>query len=132
MRKYWPLHVLALIFIAPALAAIYILYFEGTVLLPTKQNGILIQPAQKISHPLAIRHKWNVLYANTADQQSFKNLYVALGKDQERVMLAQSDWQEGAAIIDPNGMYILHYPNPINMSGLLKDLRRLLKYSHAR
>lgn len=129
--RYAPLYILLLIFCLPVIAAGYFLCFNKNTLQPQKQHGTLILPPQKISNAQIVANKWNVIYADAATQPTMQKLQTALGKDEPRVIITHASWHEGAHIIDPNGMYIMHYPEPVDVGGLLKDLRRLLKYSHA-
>lgn len=131
MIRYWPLYLMIVVFISPALGSYYILYVSGKVHAPTKQHGILQQPATPVGLNSIIPEKWNVLYSDQANKPSFTKLHIALGANQDRVVISQDTLSaSGAMIVDPQGMYILHYPEPLDMSGMLKDLRRLLKYSH--
>ena len=66
-----------------------------------------------------------------------QNLHVALGRERERVAIisAQVNSIDHASndliILNPQGLYMMHYNNLVEYTGLLKDIRRLLKYSHA-
>lgn len=131
MRKNWPLIALFAVFVMPALAAAYVLLFTDCKDLTTVQHGDLIRPAQPAIAGTYAPNKWNILYSDANDANILNNLQIALGKERDRVTIVQSAEQAGVMLIDPNGMYIMHYPQPVDMRGLLKDLRRLLKYSHA-
>lgn len=131
MIRYWPLYLMFIVFISPALGSYYILYVSGKIHPPTKQHGILQNPATALQLPSIAPDKWNVLYTDSTQQDNFTKLHIALGANQERVIIThEPSTAHGAMIVDPQGMCILHYPDPVDMSGILKDLRRLLKYSH--
>lgn len=131
MIRYWPLYLMIIVFISPAMGSYYILYVSGKIHSPTKQHGTLQEPATKVTLKSVIPAKWNVLYSDKAKETNFNKLHIALGAHQDRVVVTQdAESVSGAMIVDPQGMYILHYPDPLDMSGMLKDLRRLLKYSH--
>lgn len=131
MIRYWPLYLMFLVFIFPALGSYYVLYIADKIHPPTKQHGILQQPAIKSTLPIIIPKKWNVLYSDQTKEEFFTKLHIALGANQDRVVIAHNIHSpDGAMIVDPQGIYILHYPEPTDMNGMLKDLRRLLKFSH--
>jgi len=146
IKTKWPLYLLLLMFLSPMIAAFYVLYGREPPSFNTVQHGTLIQPALKLSLNLK-PHKWYVLYMRPtscsaecqARQQTIRKLHIALGKDQDRVIFASHTTdeigivaqEESILVIDPLGFYIMHYPPQAKLSGLLKDLKRLLKYSHA-
>lgn len=146
MNKQWPLYLLLLMFLSPMLAAFYVLYSRDPLSFNTVQHGTLIQPALKLRLDLK-PHKWHVLYLSPsvctaecqARQQTLAKLHIALGKDQDRVIFAThtnneidvAAPEESILVVDPLGFYIMHYSPETKLSGLLKDLKRLLKYSHA-
>jgi len=148
MKLRWPLILLFLMFLTPALAALYLLNFKDHLNFTTVQHGKFIQPAQNLSLTTTIPHKWNVVYLKPeicaaecqTRQHTLDNLHIALGADQNRVVLITINNKEisnlavkddSILIIDPLGFYIMHYAPDIKLNALLKDLKRLLKYSHA-
>jgi cytochrome oxidase Cu insertion factor (SCO1/SenC/PrrC family) len=145
MRIHWPLISLSLMFLAPAAAAGYILLYPDKINFPTAQHGKLISPPQTTS--IAATDKWQIVYIQPQQcnleceqqQKILHNVHTALGANQPRVALVTMTNDQllpnikdnSVLIINPQGLYILHYEAGANHMGLLKDLRRLLKYSHA-
>jgi len=145
-RRPWPLMILLAMFLTPFLAALYLLQFKDHSSFNSVQYGNLIQPAQQINLSLS-SNKWQVIYLNSSScntecqtkQQTLSNLHRALGADQDRVIFSVKDHEminvdakdDSILIVNPQGLYIMHYPPGAKLSGLLKDLKRLLKYSHA-
>lgn len=101
--------------------------------------------------------KWQIVYMGTQNDHEdtdiipmLNQLHKALGKDKhrvayqiiatkgaslqppsakevfDRVLLAPGE----IALIDPRGWLMMHYPANANPIGMLKDIRRLLRYSH--
>ncbi len=149
MRNYQPLGMILLIFLTPLLAAAYVLSHRAEFNFNNVQHGTLIQPARAITFTnLNItKNKWHVIYlapdvcnADCANQKKIlSNLHTALGANKDRVVFTTTTSnissplaKDGSiVIINPLGLYIMHYPANSDPSGLLKDLKRLLKYSHA-
>lgn len=148
-----PLLNLILLFLLPVFMALYLLLSEQYKNMPTGQHGTFIKQATKlnIKYPeylagQSIKHKWSLVYiqpqlCTLACQQQKKillNLHTALGAERNRVAILATtntlldiDIAENSfLIINPQGFYIMHYDAAVNHSGILKDLRRLLKYSH--
>ena len=146
MSNYWPLKILLLIFIAPLLTAFFILKFSDPLQYKTTQYGTLIQPPLYLDNASFTPNKWHVVYLQpddcdtTCQQQksALHKLHVALGVDRERVIVSsmtnksmELEEKSGSILlIDPLGFYMMHYAPGSKLSGLLKDLKRLLKYSH--
>jgi hypothetical protein len=148
MRLHWPLIALGAVFLTPVLAAGILL--SNNIAVKTVQHGVLLQPPQNITtHNLqhlignTSGHKWQVIYV--MDQtvpndtlQILQNLHAALGAERNRVNISITNTNDlnlniannSVLIINPEKLCIMEYPNITNYSGLLKDLRRLLKYSH--
>lgn len=150
-RLPWPLLSIVLMFFAPLIAAAITLKFAHNIK-PTKQHGALMQPQHvdlfNISYIAGNNHadKWQVVYIEPEEcdvacmdqKHVLHNLHVALGGERDRVAILNA--QIGTAhiehapgdliIINPQGLYIMRYQNLAQHTGLLKDIRRLLKYSH--
>lgn len=148
MNKYWPLRFLLILFAIPAILACLTLANRDLLQSNALQHGILIQPTQQLqtTNPLFRRSYWNVFYLQPeicdascqADQQTLNKLHLALGAGQSRVVIKSirapdlnfAAPDRSILIVDPQGWYVMKYEQPENFSGVLKDLRRLLKYSH--
>jgi hypothetical protein len=146
MRIHWPLVILIGVFLAPAIGAGYLLFFGHKINFNSSQYGTLIQNPPNIGLVTADQ-KWHIVYVapevcnDYCEQQQLKlhKVHTALGADTHRVGIAVRNKQhlpEGIAtnsilITNPRGLYIMHYEANSDHMGLLKDIRRLLKYSHA-
>jgi hypothetical protein len=157
MSKNWPLRFLLLLFLTPVIAALY-LQTHGDLLSSNHvQHGTLIEPVPlqfetlfDLNHeaPISAHNKWQLIYVMPEicdidcqqQKQLLHNLHIALGADRERVIVATTHknlispmQQEGSMlIVNPLGLNIMQYAPKTELSGLLKDLKRLLKYSHAK
>lgn len=154
MRLHWPLVNLALLFIIPIIAAAYMLLFTDPHNLNTVQHGTFIERPQQLElDDIAYidgedrSQKWTLVYieptiCSTACEEQkavLHNIYTALGAQRDRVAVVTAKPQIGVLeilpndllILNPQGLFIMHYSDLVAHSGLLKDLRRLLKYSHA-
>jgi hypothetical protein len=154
MRRSWPLLALALTFVIPFFAAAALLLLGNTRQLNTTQHGIFINPQVNLTTSLAdfdgnvIPHntQWTIAFRLPKQcnhecqlqKQLLKNLHTALGKERKRVTLATSNQfpsgiesEATLVIINPTGQAVMYYTASHSLSGVLKDLRRLLKYSHA-
>lgn len=150
-RLHWPLVSIALMFLAPLIAAAITLQFSHKLNLPTKQHGAFIQPQQvdliNIAYIAGSDHvnKWQIVYIapETCDENCLNekrilhNLHVALGAQRDRVAIISAQVTadiehapKDLIILNPQGLYIMRYNNLDQHTGLLKDIRRLLKYSH--
>jgi len=138
--RYWELYVLAGLFLSPVICALYVHTHLEQFKLRTIQHGTLISQPISIEPLLVKTNKWQILYVNVDHQPILTNLHKALGADQERVRLqivsnnvASYIGQQNAEImiVNPMGLVIMHYDADANISGILKDMKRLLKYSHA-
>lgn len=147
MKLHWPLAMIFSMFLAPVIGAMCILYFGDFSSARRIEHGTLIQPAQQLTNSDFKIHKWQIVYLKPKvcttecenQQQALSKLHIALGADKDRVLVSTSDSariniqeKDGSIlIIDPLGFYIMHYAPGSKLNGLLKDLKRLLKYSHA-
>lgn len=148
MRLYWPLIGLSVVFLTPVLAAGILL--SNNVPIKTAQHGMLLQPQtleltnpQHLFGSLDTNNKWQLVYianepVHDDTTQILQNLHAALGPQRDRVSIWTSTpanlgfpvEHHSVLIINPKQLCIMQYPNINSYSGLLKDLRRLLKYSH--
>lgn len=145
MLKHWPIRVLFLLFLAPFCAAILVLKFGDYNKFAKVANGSILTPPQPINLP-AINNIWQIVYVNPvpcnteciAKKTTLNNLHIALGADQSRVKITNIEntvdntayEKDSVLIVDPNNLAIMYYAPQENMRGLLKDIKRLLKYSH--
>lgn len=133
-------------FLIPIVAAAYVMLYADDFNLHKVNHGQLIDPPQRLN--IATTNKWQVVYVTQPQcdsgcqqlQNRLHKLHTALGANQARVALTTLTSTQLAAtdiapnsilILNPRGLYIMHYEATTNHSGILKDLRRLLKYSHA-
>lgn len=153
MRIHWPVFNILLLFVIPFVVALYLLLSGQYKNLPSKQHGTLINQPYKLSINSAeylagttTTNKWTLIYIQPQpcaaicqqQKQILLNLHAALGKDRTRVtILALSDISYGPGIkdnsfliINPKGFYVMYYNATTKLSDTLKDLRKLLKYSH--
>ena len=146
MKLHWPLLNLSLMFLIPVVAAAYILLYADKFNLHQVNHGKLIDPPQSIN--INAINKWQLVYVAPENcdlecqqtQNRLQKLHLALGANQSRVALTflpklqiNSPINANSIfILDPKGLYIMHYDATANHAGILKDLRRLLKYSHAK
>lgn len=135
---------LLLVFVGPWLTAQIIYAKRDQLTFKTVETGTLLSPPiEAKSLPYYDANwlgKWQLIYIGTDNKPEMlamlKQLKEALGKEQHRVayqiISAQSTAIQDASlfIIDPRGWLILQYPANPNPIGVLKDLRRLLRYSH--
>lgn len=150
-RLHWPLVFIVLMFLVPVIAAAITLQFSHKIK-PTKQHGAFMQPQPvdllNISYIAGNDHsnKWQIVYVEpqTCDaacvekKHILNNLHIALGGERERVAILNAQISStniehapgDLIIINPQGLYIMRYQNLAQHTGLLKDIRRLLKYSH--
>jgi len=142
--------ILVLLFALPIVAAQGLYFFRDHFSFNTVETGTLLSP------PLATETfsffdptttgKWQLVYIqpNTCDRQcqstltDLKRIHAALGKESHRILCRTIPNPElpllapGAlAVIDPQGWLILHYASSHRPMGIIKDLQRLLKLSHA-
>ncbi len=105
---------------------------------------------------IALNYPKNCLSICEKQLATLDNLYIALGKNQQKVAVALlTDTQQSAAkwrrlavnpelkagdlyLVDHMGLVVLHYPysdqpeqNRLTQKGLLKDLKKLLNYARS-
>ncbi len=141
---------LCLVFFGPLLAASLLYIYRNTYPMPLQHHGQLFTTRKKVeslgrkmTHP-HITGKWQLLYftQGTSLPKRLKNLHLALGKEQGKVILNTFVSHHppapfrigGLAIVDPSGYLLMYYePNTlqsIHAKGILEDMRKLLRCSH--
>lgn len=149
MPRRLPLYVLLGMFIIPFCAALVVLNLKEKPNFSTVEHGRLIHPPQKdnfIPNLSVNKPKWHIVYISPTrcedecilQKNKLSKLHIALGAEQSRVTIAHTqnqitstEYKVGSMlIVDPSGFSIMHYEPEDNLSGLLKDMKRLLKYSH--
>lgn len=149
MPKRLPLYILLGLFVIPFCAALIMLNLKNKPDFSTVEHGQLIQPPKNNEFAAVIdigKPKWHIVYINPTpcddscllQKNKLSKLHIALGAEQNRVSIANtpdrkalSGYKAGSiVIVDPNGFSIMRYAPGDNLSGLLKDMKRLLKYSH--
>lgn len=141
--------VLILLFTLPFLGS-YILYsLRHRFIFNTIETGQLLSPPIQTQNLTffepALLGKWQLVYLQPALCEkeceslisNLNKIYLSLGKESHRVKqravpAAQFPLlQPGEiALIDPQGWLILHYAPSSDPKGILKDLQRLLRFSH--
>jgi hypothetical protein len=151
-KSLLPLWILLGVFAAPALASIIIHLLNKGGTLATIQNGVFIQQPFYLDTTQADNtagKNWNLVFVepNICDSSCLErrrvlnNIQKALGRDQKRVKILAIQNQElvkqtdlfapkSVIILNPQGLAIMHYDPNANPSGILKDVRKLLKNSH--
>jgi hypothetical protein len=148
-NKNLPLIGIVVLFLTPLLAAAILLNLSNVKSLPKLSHGHLAESLQIFdlkSFAGITPNKWYLVYVdgNDCDNQcmntkhTLTNLHIALGANQERVQLLNlardsfndSIKEHSILIVDPHGVFIMDYPTTVNLRDVLKDLQRLLKYSH--
>lgn len=154
MRKQWPLLLMLSMFLAPAIIAGYLLLYSNKINFNSSAHGTLIHSPINIGL-VTKDYKWHVVYVTPevcdafCEQQQLKlnKVHTALGVDKNRVAITMLTKQQltfkitpatsipannSILIVNPRGLYIMHYDTKSDYMGLLQDLKKLLKYSHAR
>ena len=142
---------LIVVFVLPVVGA-YLLYMgRHYFTFKTTQAGLLLSPPIKADafsfFSKDLLGKWQLIYLNTAVCDShcqttlshLEKIHFALGKEKSRVAYrpvilhsATPPLMAGEiVIIDPQGWIIMHYPTHADLKGVLRDLRQLLRLSHA-
>lgn len=147
MKIHWPLIFIFGMFGLPMAAAAIFLCYGTPIKTRSSQHGILIKNErylQTLSDTSA--NKWRILYVPPLEcdgecvdrKKILHNLHIALGAQRDRVQILQSTEVQISTedinnifIIDPKGLYVMRYPANNDLNGLLHDMRKLLKYSHA-
>lgn len=143
------LKILILLFALPLVAAYSLYFFRDNISLKTLQTGTLLStPIQTKTFAFfdpTTMGKWQLIYvqpeACDEDCQNtlskINRIHAALGKDRYRVLcrtVLAADLPTlvpgELAIIDPQGWLILQYTVHNHPTGIIKDLQRLLKFSH--
>lgn len=140
---------LLLVFVGPWLTAQIIYIKRDQLTFKTTETGTLLSPpVQAQSLPFydsTWLGKWQIVYANTKQDNAntkipmLNQLHTALGKEKHRVAYQIISEQNSSvlapgeiAIIDPHGWMMMQYPSNPDPIGILKDIRKLLQYSHGR
>lgn len=149
MPRHWPLLALVLLFSTPLFAAVFVLLHSQSQPFNTTQHGTFVSRTTDMHFvnlynangtliaPEIIKNKWRLVYTNLQHQNILQQLHTALGVDSSRVILASATTTTNVMpdadifIVDPLGHCVMYYTAQNNASGILKDLKRLLKYSHA-
>ena len=143
----------AALFFAPVLAAIF-LNSQWSDWKPssTRNYGELLKPAVQLPEGLrpveAEIGQWALVHFYREDCGECEELNEALGRVRESLGRHQEKLYAGAQrinswpdalpeldqahwlyVVDPNGFLVLHYERDADLSGIRKDLDRLLKYS---
>ncbi len=143
-------YLLVLVFLVPVLIAYTLYAYRDTLKLRTTENGTFLSPpvyAKQLPFFKSVfLGKWQLIYSMPHPCNShcktivpkFEQIIAALGKDKSKVeyrSIASQDIsvlkKDYIAIIDPKGWLILYYPATTNPQAILKDIKRLLRYSHA-
>jgi hypothetical protein len=143
------LKILILVFALPFVAAQSLYWFRDSISLKTLETGTLLTPPLQTQvfsfFDPNTRGKWQLIYikptvcdANcTLALSNLNRIHAALGKDRPRLVcrtLSQTDLSSLSpgelAVIDPQGWLILQYAAHSRPMGIIKDLQRLLKFSH--
>ena len=144
---------LILVFTGPMVGAHLLYAYKDKILFRTTQNGRFFSPpkeAKELTSDKTVEGKWQLIYVspNTCTNscqtamQDLHQIHQALGKDQPKVAVRTVSTQalkqnlpeltSGEIIIlDPHGWAILKYSNEQDKKGILRDLRQLLRHSHA-
>ncbi len=149
MRRHIPLLLLCILFILPAVTAYILLQKPNILTVNSSAHGKFIQPPYKIdlskanlNTGTATENKWSMIIVGSKidDVTMFKltQLHKSLGADSDRVAigtiarnaLSYEIEDDSILIINPQGLYIMQYVALEDFTLLLKDIRRLLKYSH--
>lgn len=142
---------LFLVFFVPWLTAQVIYAKREQLTFKTLEKGTLVSPAIPVQslpfYDSTWLGKWQIVYMDNQNvhtktdiEPMLKQLHTALGKEKHRVeyhiisvqnTLLQRPLVPGEiALIDPRGWLMMHYPRNPDPIGMLKDIRRLLRYSH--
>ncbi len=141
--------ILVLLFALPFTGAHLLYIYQDHFTFRTLETGqLLTPPIQTEALPFydsSLLGKWQLIYVSpsqcdTSCQTSvddLNRLHLALGKEYARVTHRSIPATQvpplssgEMAIIDPQGWLILRYPPQTQLKGILKDLERLLRFSH--
>jgi len=143
-------YILIIVFVGPLIVAYVLFALRNTLHFKTIQTGTLISPpvasATLSFFDPKYLGKWQIVYLSPAvcdmDCQTFKTslekIHFALGKERHRVKnrsfsgTSTTPFKTGDILmIDPQGWLIMQYPPSADLKGLLRDVRQLLRLSHA-
>lgn len=142
---------LILVFVLPLVAAHLLYAYRNHFHFSTNENGKLLSP------PIASQGlpffdksflgKWQLIYFSPIPcdttcksiMPALKQIHTALGKEKSKVEYRMIDTSitplhitsGDIVIIDPQGWLILQYASKSDLKGILRDLRQLLRISHA-
>lgn len=142
---------LVLIFVGPIVVAHALYHFRTHIHFNTLEKGQLFSPPlPATSLPFfnaSFLGKWQLIHISNENCQPdcqapeiLDRIHRAIGKEKHRVeyrsvsLLPESSsalTPGSINIIDPKGWLIMHYPSPVDPQGILKDIKRLLRFSHA-
>jgi len=139
-----------LVFLGPIVVAHLLYYFRHHIHFPSMLSGELLNPPLSIQSLLPefkLNGKWQLITiqpetCNKHCEEQFNllnNIHQALGKDKYKLErktmmpheVSKTLRQKSFFIVDPKGWVILSYTLPFNPKGVLEDIRRLLRFSHA-
>ncbi len=155
MRWHWPLSFISVIFLLPMIAAYGLLQHKASVLVRGPEKRYYTEPPLEVNleqaqilHGKAILNKWVIIratspYETETSAEKHRTLlnkfYTALGADRDRVTIVELNVEHlypvlqtfQYMILNPQQMCIIQYnPESFKHDQLLKDMRKLLKYSH--
>lgn len=150
---------LVFVFVGPIVVAHALYHFRAHIHFNTLEKGQLFSPPLP-THTLPFFNtsflgKWQLIHINNENCQPncptpeiLNRIHLALGKEKHRVTyrsvsLAQNTTHNtilpasshvltpgSIHIVDPKGWLIMYYPSPVDPQGILKDIKRLLRFSH--
>ncbi len=141
---------LFLVFFGPWLTAQIIYAKREQLTFKTLERGMLVSPAIQVQslpfYDSAWLGKWQIVYLSTENPDEntkitpvLNQILKAVGKEKHRVAYQIISAQNISsqyltpgeiALIDPRGWLVMHYRPNADPIGILKDIRRLLRYSH--
>lgn len=140
---------LLVVFIAPFVAAHLLYGMRNTFNFKTVEKGTFLSPPIPTNSfscfdPAWLK-KWQIIYVTSSSEPAsyqtmmsqLKQIHSALGKDNHRVEYRSIPIQkttlldsEKIVIVDPRGWLIMYYAVNTDPQWVLKDMKRLLKYSY--
>ena len=146
---------LLLIFVGPLITAHVLYAYREKINFKTTQIGTLFSPPIATAESTFSKDtlgKWQLIYVSRGEESGkrgdkgedpnmlpiLSQIHLGLGKEKHRVNFRIIDANDipvlkagQIAIIDPKGFIVLYYPRDCKPQGILKDLRQLLRVSHA-
>lgn len=141
--------ILVLLFALPFLGSYALYTLRHHFIFNTLEAGQLLSPPIQTQHlpffEATLLGKWQLIYiqpdlCEVNCKSSISNLnaiYLSLGKESQRVKQRTVPATQfhllkpgEMALIDPQGWLILRYSPTADPKGILKDLQRLLRFSH--